>query len=78
MGGASEFARLGLEDTIVRALERLGYGPPTPIQERAIPYLLAGRDVIGQAQTGRARPLRSACRSCSTSIPPTTPSRGSC
>ncbi|WDT93833.1 DEAD/DEAH box helicase [Thermoleophilum album] len=55
MGGASEFARLGLEDTIVRALERLGYGPPTPIQERAIPHLLAGRDVIGQAQTGTGK-----------------------
>ncbi len=55
MGDVRRFADLGLEASIVAALERLGYGAPTPIQERAIPALLAGRDVIGQAQTGTGK-----------------------
>lgn len=55
MGDVRRFADLGLEPSIVAALERLGYGAPTPIQERAIPALLAGRDVIGQAQTGTGK-----------------------
>ena len=46
----------------LEALKHLGYDQPTPIQEQTIPLLLEGRDVIGQARPGRARPLRSACR----------------
>src|SRR5881227_2896890 len=49
------FAELGLSAPIVEALQHLGYEQPTPIQEQAIPGLLEGRDVIGQAQTGTGK-----------------------
>ena len=49
------FAELGLDPTLVEALQHLGYEQPTPIQEEAIPGLLEGRDVIGQAQTGTGK-----------------------
>ncbi len=46
------FAALGLEPALVRALAGLGYEEPTPIQREAIPALLSGRDLLGQAATG--------------------------
>jgi ATP-dependent RNA helicase DeaD len=49
------FADLGLREPIVRTLDALGYEAPTPIQERTIPVLLSGRDLIGQAQTGTGK-----------------------
>src|SRR5436305_10105914 len=49
------FAELGLSEPLLDALAHLGYERPTPIQEQAIPELLAGRDVIGQAQTGTGK-----------------------
>ena len=49
------FKDLGLSEPIVEALAHLGYDKPTPIQEQAIPVLLEGRDVIGQAQTGTGK-----------------------
>src|SRR3982751_6888508 len=49
------FAELGLSKPILDALRHLGYENPTPIQEQAIPALLEGRDVIGQAQTGTGK-----------------------
>jgi ATP-dependent RNA helicase DeaD len=49
------FADLGLADDLLEALGHLGYERPTPIQEQAIPALLDGRDVIGQAQTGTGK-----------------------
>ena len=49
------FAELGLSKSILDALAHLGYEDPTPIQEQAIPALLEGRDVIGQAQTGTGK-----------------------
>src|ERR671937_1482849 len=49
------FAELGLTQPILDALRHLGYEKPTPIQEQAIPELLQGRDVIGQAQTGTGK-----------------------
>src|SRR5262249_9210582 len=52
---AQTFSDLGLDDALVRALTTLGYEVPTPIQERTIPVLLKGRDVIGQAQTGTGK-----------------------
>ncbi|HEX3583297.1 MAG TPA: DEAD/DEAH box helicase [Thermoanaerobaculia bacterium] len=52
---ASPFAALGLNDTLVTTLTSLGYEVPTPIQERTIPVLLGGRDLIGQAQTGTGK-----------------------
>src|SRR5262245_25441471 len=49
------FRDLGLKDELLLALDELGYEDPTPIQEQAIPVLLAGTDVIGQAQTGTGK-----------------------
>src|SRR4051795_11857204 len=49
------FKELGLSDELVETLEHLGYESPTPIQEQAIPELLQGKDVIGQAQTGTGK-----------------------
>jgi ATP-dependent RNA helicase DeaD len=49
------FAELGLSENILAALREVGYESPSPIQEQAIPSLLEGRDVIGQAQTGTGK-----------------------
>jgi ATP-dependent RNA helicase DeaD len=49
------FKDLGLSPAIQQALDELGYVEPSPIQEEAIPALLAGHDVIGQAQTGTGK-----------------------
>jgi ATP-dependent RNA helicase DeaD len=49
------FADLGLVDVLVDRLAALGYETPTPIQERAIPTLLEGKDVVGLAQTGTGK-----------------------
>jgi len=49
------FATLGLDPRLVDALAALGYEEPTPVQREAIPPLLAGRDVLGQAATGTGK-----------------------
>src|SRR5215207_11005878 len=49
------FESLNLRPELLRAVAELGYENQTPIQERAIPVLIAGRDVIGQAQTGTGK-----------------------
>ncbi len=49
------FSDLGLSEPIVRAVEEMGYRHPTPIQAQAIPVVLAGRDVLGVAQTGTGK-----------------------
>ena len=49
------FAALGLDTSIVAALNELGYEEPTPIQREAIPPLLLGRDLVGQAATGTGK-----------------------
>ncbi len=49
------FAELGLSEHLLRVLSDLGYEEPTPVQEQAIPLLLAGHDVIAQAQTGTGK-----------------------
>jgi ATP-dependent RNA helicase DeaD len=49
------FADLALRPELLRALEALGYEEPTPIQREAIPPLLAGRDLLGQAATGTGK-----------------------
>jgi len=51
----TKFADLRLSEPLLQALTHLGYEQPTPIQEQAIPELLAGHDVIGQAQTGTGK-----------------------
>jgi len=49
------FALLGLSAPLVRAVGELGFEEPTPIQAAAIPAILAGRDVLGSAQTGSGK-----------------------
>ena len=49
------FAELGLSESTLKALSDVGYESPSPIQEQAIPSVLEGRDVIGQAQTGTGK-----------------------
>ncbi len=49
------FEALGIDPALVGALSRLGYEEPTPIQREAIPVLLAGSDVLGQAATGTGK-----------------------
>ena len=49
------FADLGLSESTLQALQDVGYEQPSPIQEQAIPVLLEGRDMIGQAQTGSGK-----------------------
>jgi ATP-dependent RNA helicase DeaD len=49
------FKDLGLSPAIQQAIDELGFDDPTPIQEQAIPALLGGQDVIGQAQTGTGK-----------------------
>ena len=49
------FADLRLDPVILEAIHDVGYEAPSPIQEEAIPPLLEGRDVIGQAQTGSGK-----------------------
>ena len=49
------FDQLGLPDPVLQAIKELGYEQPSPIQEKAIPPLLEGRDILGQAQTGTGK-----------------------
>jgi ATP-dependent RNA helicase DeaD len=49
------FADLGLSESTLHALRDVGYEQPSPIQEQAIPVLMEGRDMIGQAQTGSGK-----------------------
>ncbi len=51
----STFAEHGLHETLVTSLGDKGYTQPTPIQDKAIPHLLAGRDLIGIANTGTGK-----------------------
>ncbi len=52
---ASGFSSFGFAPEILSALEAIGYKEPSPIQKAAIPELLLGRDVLGQAQTGTGK-----------------------
>ncbi len=49
------FSKLGLSDPVLKGVKAMGYVEPTPIQLRAIPLVVAGRDVIGSAQTGTGK-----------------------
>lgn len=49
------FKELGIIDPILRSIEEQGYTSPTPIQEKAIPILLKGKDLMGCAQTGTGK-----------------------
>ncbi len=52
---ATAFTALGLSDRLAYAVQQKGYEIPTPIQVQAIPVVLAGKDVIGSAQTGTGK-----------------------
>ncbi len=49
------FSDLGLTAPVMQALNDVGYETPSPIQAQVIPHILAGRDVVGQAQTGTGK-----------------------
>src|SRR5438552_1782662 len=49
------FTKLGLSNAMLEGVKAMGYIEPTPIQLRAIPLIVAGRDVIGSAQTGTGK-----------------------
>jgi superfamily II DNA/RNA helicase len=49
------FSKLGLSDKVLASVKAAGYPAPTPIQEQAIPHVLARRDVLGIAQTGTGK-----------------------
>jgi len=55
MSSPSSFAELGLRPELLRAVAEAGYTTPTPIQVQAIPLILAGKDVMGGAQTGTGK-----------------------
>lgn len=63
-----KFTELGIDGPIEEMLNYMGITSPTPIQEQAIPEILAGRDVIGKAQTGTGKTLAFYCRLLSTPI----------
>ena len=50
-----QFAELGLSPVLLKTVEEEGYTEPTPVQERAIPLVLEGRDVLAAAQTGTGK-----------------------
>ncbi|WP_319633397.1 DEAD/DEAH box helicase [Paenibacillus psychroresistens] len=54
---AKDFISLNIREELVKALHETGVIEPTPIQEKAIPILLAGQDIIAQAQTGTGKTL---------------------
>src|SRR5438477_5895383 len=49
------FSKLGLSEKVMAAVQAAGYSTPTPIQQQAIPHVLARRDVLGIAQTGTGK-----------------------
>ncbi|OFZ73552.1 MAG: hypothetical protein A2W04_10100 [Betaproteobacteria bacterium RBG_16_64_9] len=51
----SSFSELNLRPELLKAIEDEGYTEPTPVQVQAIPHVLAGRDVLGGAQTGTGK-----------------------
>lgn len=51
----TSFADLGLSESVLKGIAEAGFESPTPIQARAIPVLVSGKDLIGQAQTGTGK-----------------------
>ncbi len=49
------FNGLGLSDSLIKAIEELGFEKPTPVQEKSIPLILEGKDIIASAQTGTGK-----------------------
>ncbi len=57
MNNTGKFSQLGLSQNVLRAIEKEGFENPTEIQEKSIPYVLQGRDVIAKAATGSGKTL---------------------
>ena len=55
MKGLTNFSELNISESTLRSLKRMGFEEATPIQEGTIKFALAGRDVLGQAQTGTGK-----------------------
>lgn len=51
----SKFEHFGFDETLMKAIKKEGFEEPTAIQRQAIPVALAGRDIIGIAQTGSGK-----------------------
>jgi ATP-dependent RNA helicase DeaD len=51
----SDFSQFGLADPVLKSVQEIGYETPSAIQQQSIPPLLAGRDILGQAQTGTGK-----------------------
>ena len=51
----STFSDLNLSKALLRALDDIGFQQPTPIQEKALPIILSGKDAVGIAQTGTGK-----------------------
>lgn len=51
----TQFSSFAIDERLLRALSNMGFEEATPIQEKVIPLLLSGRDIIGQAQTGTGK-----------------------
>ena len=49
------FNSLGLSDALLKAISKKGYTTPSPIQQKAIPPILEGKDVLASAQTGTGK-----------------------
>src|SRR5260221_1797878 len=49
------FSELGLSSEVLKAIDRLGFEQPAPIQAESIPVLMSGKDVVGQSQTGSGK-----------------------
>ena len=49
------FSKLGLSDSILKAINQQGYDKPSPIQEKSIPVVLEGKDLMAAAQTGTGK-----------------------
>lgn len=59
-----KFEELGIENTIIEALYLMGFKEPTPIQEKAIPLVLEGKDLLGLAETGSGKTAASVVPIC--------------
>ena len=50
-----DFRKLGLSDPVLRSIREMGFEAPTSVQEKAIPHLMQGRDLVAQALTGTGK-----------------------
>ena len=52
---ANPFKKMGLSPEVLQAIEKAGYSTPSPIQSQTVPFILSGRDMMGQAETGSGK-----------------------